>query len=276
MSTIKDATILYVLNGQKSVNFANLRTLLSKLSIPQDTIDSGINSLTTADTPNTLNLEYPSLSMCAINNPTDFNIRYDMPMYNGGNSYLCISIIVDNANVLNTQNVKDNASAEIIKLVNRPSDFPELTSKFTTQICDSFDSEDLSTSPLLYGMMLHIPELKHQFDYFMGHGDFDYNAISIQNVYHILKESLALDDVTRTLFVSNLRPYESAGALIDVRNADDNRQLWMENLLEWFDSVSNFDQVLDQKTERAKQLVPSLTNDIDAGAQILSKMYHKN
>ena len=94
MSTIKDATILYVLNGQKSVNFANLRTLLSKLSIPQDTIDSGINSLTTADTPNTLNLEYPSLSMCAINNPTDFNIRYDMPMYNGGNSYLCISIIV--------------------------------------------------------------------------------------------------------------------------------------------------------------------------------------
>lgn len=276
MSTIKDATLLYVLNGQKSVNFANLRTLLSKLSIPQDTIDSGINSLTTADTPNTLNLEYPSLSMCAINKPTNFNIRCDMPMYNGGNSYLCISIIVDNANVLNTQNVKENASAEIIKFIDQPSNFPELTSKFATQICNSFDTEDLSTSPLLYGMMLHIPELKHQFDYFMGHGEFDYNAISIQNVYHILKESLALDDVTRALFVSNLRPYESAGALIDIRNADNNRQLWMENLLEWFDSTPKFDQILDQKTELAKQLVPSLANDIDAGAQTLTKMYHKN
>lgn len=276
MTTIKDATILYVLNGNKSINFANLRTLLSKVSIPQDTIDSGINSLTTTDTPNTLNLDYPSLSMCAINKPTDFNIRYDMPMYNGGNSYLCISIIVDNANVLNTQNVKENASAEIIKFIDQPSEFPELTSKFATQICNSFDTEDLSTSPLLYGIMLHIPELKHQFDYFINHGDFDYNAISIQNVYNILKESLALDDVTRALFVSNLRPYDSAGALIDVRNADDNRQLWMENLLEWFDSTPNFDQVLDQKAERAKQLVPSLANDIDAGAQTLAKMYHKN
>lgn len=276
MTTIKDATILYVLNGQKSVNFANLRTLLSKLSIPKDTIDSGINSLTTADTPNILNLDYPSLSMCAINKPTNFNIRYDMPMYNGGNSYLCISIIVDNANVLNTQNVKENASAEIIKFIDQPSEFPELTSKFATQICNSFDTEDLSTSPLLYGIMLHIPELKHQLDYFINHGDFDYNAISIQNVYNILKESLALDDVTRALFVSNLRPYESSGALIDIRNADDNRQLWMENLLEWFDSTPNFDQVLDQKTELAKQLVPSLANVIDAGAQILAKMYHKN
>lgn len=276
MTTIKDATILYVLNGNKSINFANLRTLLSKLSIPQDTIDSGISSLTTADTPDTLNLDYPSLSMCAINKPTNFNIRYDMPMYNGGNSYLCISIIVDNANVLTTQNVKEDASAEIIKFIDQPSEFPELTSKFATQICNSFDTEDLSTSPLLYGIMLHIPELKHQLDYFINHGDFDYNAISIQNVYNILKESLTLDDITRALFVSNLRPYESSGALIDIRNADDNRQLWMENLLEWFDSTPNFDQVLDQKTELAKQLVPSLANVIDAGAQILAKMYHKN
>lgn len=171
---------------------------------------------------------------------------------------------------------KEDASAEIIKFIDQPSEFPELTSKFATQICNSFDTEDLSTSPLLYGIMLHIPELKHQLDYFINHGDFDYNAISIQNVYHILKESLTLDDVTRALFVSNLRPYESAGALIDVRNADDNRQLWMENLLDWFDDVENFDQVLDQKVERAKQLVPSLANDIDAGAQTLAKMYHKN
>lgn len=30
MSTIKDATILYVLNGQKSVNFANLRIIIQQ------------------------------------------------------------------------------------------------------------------------------------------------------------------------------------------------------------------------------------------------------
>lgn len=172
--------------------------------------------------------DLPNLFLTVIDDESsNFDIKQaKLANYGFNNCGMSVAVIMNNAHDLNINDIKENADAAIVNIIDTPSDFKELKSKYVNTLMH-YDIRSLNASiagsPVMYGLMNHIPELHKQFDYFIEHGKFAKNAFTIDNIYNIIQSALSSDDdLAHSFVVTNMRPTGTDACLIDTFTGDNS------------------------------------------------------
>lgn len=291
-----ETSLFYILNGDKETNAKNLSTLCDRFGITDEYLSAGDKmnvkiddngGYVFDDDDNFEKSENASFEMtdiydgipvtlCKIDNKnTKFAIDPDMLYGRISNGTQGAVVVVDNAHDLDLDSLKAQADddAHHAYVVNQESNFDELKSDTFKQIQDNYDSYDLDNSPLVYGIMNHVPELKQQFDHFSKTGDFNHANINDTTMTNVLDSAFNGDDTSKAFYLLNMIEISDCGNLVDP--AYGSNQMFVIRTNDKFDQYDTSNEMIEDVKDdanRMKDKTPELSSLIDEGTQVLSSM----
>lgn len=138
---------------------------------------------------------------------------------------------------------------------------------------DDFDFDDFAQTPLFFGLMVQVPEIKNQFNYAIKNHDFNYDYFTSEHVTEMLESALNYSDESRAFFRLNLFEYWGDCGLMLDPNSYRCWQTFMQVLYDWqLDVDDNVDDDLNRKLERIPSSDPDLIAIANQGADYMAKI----